>query len=227
MHIFFTLPLLFALCYTLCHKFGHDIIIIISIFLCLFGHQQDQVHNCVKSLYWYQHYVQNALRRTRGFGITHKQHWCLILGLVGSPSHVESLLSSGTCTGLIQSLQSKYTIILQVWRMPPEQWYWYRSYAIQLHNNTSGMENASWELVLVPVLSIFVYTHKSILSVSPGETPIFRTEPRNCAVIFSPGGNAHQPNRTKPRSYTVWLPHGFGSLPNSLPRLWETPYTTY
>ena len=65
------------------------------------------------------------------------------------------------------------------------------------------------------LIIVFVYTHKSILSVSPGETPIIRTEPRicavrfspeetptirteprNCAVIFSPGGNTHQPNRT-------------------------------
>ena len=170
-------------------------------------------------MYTVKRYICNRLGVS---GSTHKQHWwCLILGLFGSPRHGESLLSSGASTGLIQSLQSKYTIILQVWRIPPEQWYWYRSYAIitiQLHNNTSGMENASWELVLIPVLSIYSFIHinpyypsrpgkhpssepnhasaRFIIYSRPRKTPTIRTEPYSCAVIFSPGGNTHQPNRT-------------------------------
>ena len=34
------------------------------------------------------------------------------------------------------------------------------------------------------------------------------------------------PLSAHPRNHTVWLPQGFGGLPNSLLRLWETPYAT-
>ena len=74
------------------------------------------------------------------------------------------------------------------------------------------MENASWVMVLVPILynnirpntlnhisisageTPIIRTKPRICVVrfSPEETPTIRTEPRNCAVIFSPGGNTAQ-----------------------------------
>ena len=45
------------------------------------------------------------------------------------------------------------------------------------------------------------------------------------ARLFSRPGK--HPLTAHPHSYIVWLLLGFGSLPSSLPRLWETPYTTY
>ena len=116
-----------------------------------------------------------------------------------------------------------------------------------MHNNTSSMENASWAVVLVlvlnnhynPIIQINPYypsrpgKHPSSepnrasarLDSRPRKTPTNRTEPRNSAVIFSPGGSTNQPNRTAQLHSVAW--QGFGSLPNSLLRLWETPCTTY
>ena len=51
----------------------------------------------------------------------------------------------------------------------------------------------------------------------PGEHPS-SAHPQSC-----PGKH---PLSAHPHNHTVWLPHGSGSLPNSLLRLWETPYAT-
>ena len=77
--------------------------------------------------------------------------------------------------------------------------------------------------------------HIRAIMFSPGETPIFRTEPRTCVVILSSEVNNHQrrsPKRASARlyyrpgkhpptgllhSHTMWLPQGFGSLPNGKP----------
>ena len=65
---------------------------------------------------------------------------------------------------------------------------------------------------------------------SPEETPIFRTEPLTCAVILSFEANTHQTCRSptallrgyilthgNTHQHTLWLPQGFGSLPNGKP----------
>ena len=91
------------------------------------------------------------------------------------------------------------------------------------------MERTSWVVVLIPVLynnnqckyyiiislargtPVFRATALWHPSFSPGETPIFR------ASTISPGGTP---------TFRATTPQGFGSLPNSLLRLWETPYAT-
>ena len=59
--------------------------------------------------------------------------------------------------------------------MPPENWYSYRLYTIitnQLHNNTFRSGECLLRIdTRTGLINIFVYTHKSILSVSPGEHP--------------------------------------------------------
>ena len=132
------------------------------------------------------------------------------------PSHGESLLRSGTCTGLIQLLQSKYTITLQVWIMPPENWYSYLSYTIiiiKLHINPYYPSRPGKHPSSEP------NSASARLDSRLRKKPTIRTEPHTFAVTFSPGGYTHQPNRAAQQC--GW------SLPNSLPMLWETLYTTY
>ena len=59
--------------------------------------------------------------------------------------------------------------------------------------------------------------HTNIHHSRPGKHP-YSAHPQS-----RPG---EHPFSASPRNHTVWLPQGFGSLPNSLLRLWETPYTT-
>ena len=84
------------------------------------------------------------------------------------------------------------------------------------------MENASWELVLVPVLSLYSFIHIHPYYPSrPGKHP--SSEPNRTPAQTDSRPGETPTNRTEPRSYTVWL-QGFGSFPNSLPnKLWENP----
>ena len=66
-----------------------------------------------------------------------------------------------------------------------------------------------------------LYRAPCTVIISAGETPTNRASAR----LYSRPGK--HPQSAHPHSYTVWLPQGFGRLPNSLTRLWETPYTTY
>ena len=86
-------------------------------------------------------------------------------------------------------------------------------------------------MVLIPVLCNNNQYNPTLYHKSrPGNTRL----PRNRAIayIILARGNTHLPRpgehklSAHPRNHTVWLPQGFGSLPNSLLRLWETPYVT-
>ena len=103
--------------------------------------------------------------------------------------------------------------------MPPANWHQCRSYTIIIHNtfinNSSHLRNNR-----LPRNNPLARgnTHiPRILCLARGNTHIPRTS-------VSSEENSHF-QRTS-HSHYVWRPQGFGSLPNSMPRLWKTPYTT-